>query len=109
MHRPTVHSYLRKSRVRFFDVLLRTNLGMLRVASTDRSTARSTFFTDGKARVGFLAFILKTDLGMPHVASTDRPQYVLTDGNDEEHLSRGVYDTYTNTSLRLVVSAGIIQ
>lgn len=27
-------------------------------------------------------------------------QYVLTDGKDEEHLSRGVYDTYTNTSLR---------
>lgn len=27
-------------------------------------------------------------------------QHVLTDGKDEEHLSRGVYDTYTNTSLR---------
>lgn len=27
-------------------------------------------------------------------------QRVLTDGNDEEHLSRGVYDTYTNTNLR---------
>lgn len=31
-----------------------------------------------------------------------REQYVLTDGKDEEHLSRGVYDTYTNTSLRCV-------
>eukprot|EP00752_Nemacystus_decipiens_P017826 g15982.t1 len=29
-----------------------------------------------------------------------RGQHVLTDGKDEEHLSRGVYDTYTNTSLR---------
>lgn len=41
-----------------------------------------------------------------------RGQYVFTDGerwiwtrvnlsgNDEEHLSRGVYDTYTNTNLR---------
>lgn len=27
-------------------------------------------------------------------------QNVLTDGKDEEHLSKGVYDTYTNTSLR---------
>lgn len=27
-------------------------------------------------------------------------QRVLTDGKDEEHLSKGVYDTYTNTSLR---------
>jgi len=25
---------------------------------------------------------------------------VVTDGNDEEHLSRGVYDTYTETNLR---------
>lgn len=31
-----------------------------------------------------------------------RGQYVLTDGKDEEHLSRGVYDTYTNTNLRSV-------
>lgn len=29
-----------------------------------------------------------------------RGQYVLTDGNDEEHLSHGVYDTYTGTNLR---------
>lgn len=29
-----------------------------------------------------------------------RGQYVLTDGEDEKHLSRGVYDTYTNTNLR---------
>jgi fumarate hydratase class I len=29
-----------------------------------------------------------------------RGQFVLTDGKDEEHLSRGVYDTYTNTNLR---------
>ena len=29
-----------------------------------------------------------------------RGQYVLTDGNDEEHLSGGVYDTYTGTNLR---------
>ena len=29
-----------------------------------------------------------------------RGQNVLTDGNDEEHLSRGVYDTYTGTNLR---------
>ena len=26
-------------------------------------------------------------------------QFVLTDGNDEEHLSKGVYDTYTKTNL----------
>ena len=29
-----------------------------------------------------------------------RGQYVWTDGNDEEHLSRGVFDTYTGTNLR---------
>jgi fumarate hydratase class I len=29
-----------------------------------------------------------------------RGQHVLTDGKDEEHLSRGVYDTYTGTNLR---------
>ena len=29
-----------------------------------------------------------------------RGQYVLTDGHDEEHLSHGVYDTYTTTNLR---------
>ncbi len=27
-------------------------------------------------------------------------QYVWTDGQDELHLSRGVYDTYTGTNLR---------
>ena len=29
-----------------------------------------------------------------------RGQYVWTDGNDEEHLSRGIFDTYTKTNLR---------
>ncbi|CAK9252420.1 unnamed protein product [Sphagnum jensenii] len=29
-----------------------------------------------------------------------RGQYVLTDGDDEKHISHGVYDTYTQTSLR---------
>lgn len=29
-----------------------------------------------------------------------RGQYVMTDGHDETHLSRGVYDTYTTTNLR---------
>lgn len=29
-----------------------------------------------------------------------RGQHVFTDGNDEEHLSRGVYDAYTQTNLR---------
>jgi hypothetical protein len=29
-----------------------------------------------------------------------RGQFVLTDGEDESHLSRGVYDTYTGTNLR---------
>lgn len=29
-----------------------------------------------------------------------RGQYVLTDGNDEEALSRGVFKTYTETNLR---------
>jgi fumarate hydratase class I len=29
-----------------------------------------------------------------------RGQYVLTDGKDEEHISHGVYDTYTGTNLR---------
>jgi fumarate hydratase class I len=29
-----------------------------------------------------------------------RGQHVLTDGNDEEHLSHGVFDTYTGTNLR---------
>ncbi len=32
--------------------------------------------------------------------SGKRGQVVLTDGNDEEHLSEGVYDTYTKTNLR---------
>ena len=32
--------------------------------------------------------------------SGKRGQVVLTDGNDEEHLSKGVYDTYTKTNLR---------
>lgn len=34
------------------------------------------------------------------IVSGKRGQYVLTDGNDEAHLSRGVYDTYTTTNLR---------
>ena len=29
-----------------------------------------------------------------------RGMQVLTDGRDEEHLSHGVYDTYTKTNLR---------
>lgn len=29
-----------------------------------------------------------------------RGQYVLTDGEDEKHISHGVYDTYTSTNLR---------
>jgi len=29
-----------------------------------------------------------------------RGQYVLTDGKDEEHLARGVYDAYTRLNLR---------
>jgi fumarate hydratase, class I len=29
-----------------------------------------------------------------------RGQYVLTDGKDEEHISRGVYNTYTQHNLR---------
>lgn len=34
------------------------------------------------------------------IVSGKRGMYVLTDGKDEEHLSRGVYDTYTTTNLR---------
>uniref|UniRef100_A0A7S1IXL9 fumarate hydratase n=1 Tax=Eutreptiella gymnastica TaxID=73025 RepID=A0A7S1IXL9_9EUGL len=34
------------------------------------------------------------------IISGKRGQYVLTDGEDESHLSRGVYDTYTGTNLR---------
>ena len=34
------------------------------------------------------------------IISGKRGQYVLTDGNDECHLSRGVFDTYTGTNLR---------
>lgn len=34
------------------------------------------------------------------IAVGKRGQFVWTDGNDEEAISRGVYDTYTNTNLR---------
>jgi len=34
------------------------------------------------------------------IVSGKRGQYVLTDGDDESHLSQGVYDTYTGTNLR---------
>jgi fumarate hydratase, class I len=34
------------------------------------------------------------------IVSGKRGQHVLTDGNDEEHLSKGIYDTYTSTNLR---------
>lgn len=34
------------------------------------------------------------------IVSGKRGQFVLTDGLDEQHLSHGVYDTYTNTNLR---------
>ena len=34
------------------------------------------------------------------IISGKKGQYVLTDGNDSNHLSRGVYDTYTGTNLR---------
>jgi fumarate hydratase class I len=34
------------------------------------------------------------------IAIGKRGQYVLTDGNDESHISRGVFDTYTGTNLR---------
>jgi fumarate hydratase class I len=32
--------------------------------------------------------------------SGKRGQFVLIDGSDEEHLSEGVYDTFTKTNLR---------
>ena len=34
------------------------------------------------------------------IISGKRGQFVLTDGKDEDHLSHGVYDTYTGTNLR---------
>jgi fumarate hydratase class I len=34
------------------------------------------------------------------IVSGKRGQHVLTDGEDEKHISRGVYDTYTTTNLR---------
>lgn len=34
------------------------------------------------------------------IVSAKRGQYVLTDGEDEKHISHGVYDTYTSTNLR---------
>eukprot|EP00428_Durinskia_dybowskii_P062302 CAMPEP_0170369284 /NCGR_PEP_ID=MMETSP0117_2-20130122/7901_1 /TAXON_ID=400756 /ORGANISM="Durinskia baltica, Strain CSIRO CS-38" /LENGTH=563 /DNA_ID=CAMNT_0010623993 /DNA_START=49 /DNA_END=1740 /DNA_ORIENTATION=- len=34
------------------------------------------------------------------IVSGKRGQHVLTDGDDEKHLSHGVYDTYTGTNLR---------
>ena len=34
------------------------------------------------------------------IAMGKRGQHVLTDGKDEAHISRGVYDTYTGTNLR---------
>jgi fumarate hydratase class I len=34
------------------------------------------------------------------IVSGKRGQHVLTDGEDEKHLSQGVYDTYTGTNLR---------
>ncbi len=34
------------------------------------------------------------------IISGKRGQHVLTDGDDEKHLSHGVYDTYTKTNLR---------
>lgn len=49
----------------------------------------NVFLRDGD---GDVLFCLPTD------------QHVLTDGKDEEHLSRGVYDTYTNTSLRFEIN-----
>jgi fumarate hydratase class I len=39
------------------------------------------------------------DTGTAIVAGK-RGQYVLTDGDDEAHLSQGIYDTYTGTNLR---------
>lgn len=46
-------------------------------------------------------FILPScqDTGTAIIAGK-RGQFVLTDGLDEEHLSHGVYDTYTKTNLR---------
>lgn len=37
------------------------------------------------------------------IAICKRGQYVLTDGKDEEHISRGVYNTYTKTNLRYAI------
>eukprot|EP01039_Chlorochromonas_danica_P010888 gene10888-12102_t len=34
------------------------------------------------------------------IVSAKRGQFVLTDGKDEEHISRGIYDTFTGTNLR---------
>lgn len=34
------------------------------------------------------------------IVSGKRGQFVLTDGEDEKHISHGVYDTYTTTNLR---------
>src|SRR3954447_280185 len=34
------------------------------------------------------------------IVSAKRGRHVLTDGRDEEHLSRGVYDAYTTLNLR---------
>jgi fumarate hydratase class I len=34
------------------------------------------------------------------IVSGKRGQFVVTDGKDEEHISHGIYDTYTKTNLR---------
>jgi fumarate hydratase class I len=43
--------------------------------------------------------LVAQDTGTAIVAGK-RGGHVWTDGNDEEHLSKGVYDTYTQTNLR---------
>jgi fumarate hydratase class I len=47
------------------------------------------------------SFILPScqDTGTAIVAGK-RGQFVLTDGNDEQHISKGIYDIYTGTNLR---------
>jgi fumarate hydratase class I len=76
---------------------LRSILDDPQASANDRYVARDLLKNACIAAGGVLPMCQDTGTA---IVMGKRGQYVLTDGRDEEHLSRGVYDAYTTLNLR---------
>src|SRR6202046_644579 len=76
---------------------LRAILDDAEASPNDRYVARDLLQNANIAAGGVLPMCQDTGTA---IVMGKRGQYVLTDGRDEEHLSRGVYDAYTTLNLR---------